>query len=91
MVVELSLKTLIHLEADPDRTAWGRNIERLCAQLSETNRRAVLPLLELPGAWRTEAVHHSTGQGIEASSEVLACRAASYAAAQFPADDSNGA
>ncbi len=102
MVVELSLKTLIHLEADPDRAARGHNIGRLCAQLSETHRRAVLPLLEPPGAdaitpWRTEAGCRSTGQGLEASSEMLAglaraaCRAVSYAAGWFPADDPNGA
>lgn len=102
MVVELSLKTLIHLGADPDRSPWGHNIGRLCAQLSETHRKAVLPLLESPGAdaitpWRTEAVYHSTGQGLEASSEVLAglaraaCRTASYAAGQFPADEPDAA
>ena len=98
MVVELSIKTLIHLGADSDRTAWGHNIERLCALLSEPHRSAVPPLLEPLGAdaitpWRTEAVHHRTGQGLEVSSAVLsdlaqaACRVASYTADRFPSDE----
>ena len=93
MAVELAVKALIHLESDPDRPAWGRDIGKLCARLPEPHRSTLSALLEPLGAdeitpWRTDAVY---GSGIEVSPELLAdlartaCRAASYAAGRFPA------
>ena len=102
MVVELSLKALIHLEADSDQAAWGHDIGRLCARLPEPHRSAVPALLSPLGAdaitpWRTEAVYHRTGQGLEVSAEGLsglaraACRVVSYTAERFPADEPDAA
>ena len=97
MVIELSVKALIHLEADAGRTAWGHDIEELCSRLSEPHRSAVAALLEPVDPdeitlWHTEAVYLRTGRGLEVSAEVLAelaraaCRVASYTADRFPAD-----
>ena len=95
MAVELALKSLIHLGSDPARPAWGRDIGELCAQLAEPHR-SVLPALLAPlGAdaitpWHTDAVY---GANIAATPELLAdlartaCRVASYAVDQFPADE----
>ena len=93
MAVELAVKALIHLESDPDQPAWGHDIGKLCARLSEPRRRVLSVLLEPLGAdeitpWRTDAVY---GSDIDATPEMLedlartACRVASYTAGRFPA------
>ena len=98
MAVELALKSLIHLEADPERPPWGHNIEKLCAQLPEPQRGEILALLEPLGAdaitpWHTDAVYGRSGQDTDASPELLAelartaCRVASYVVGRFPADN----
>ena len=96
--VELAVESLIHLQSDPDGPAWGRDIGKLCARLSEPHRSALQSLMEPLGAekitpWHIRAVYHRAGQEPDAAPELLAdlartaCRVASYAAGQFPARD----
>ena len=84
--VELAVKALIHLGSDPEGTPWGRDIEKLCAQLSEPHRGVLSSMLEPLGA------REITPQDPDAAPELLgemartACRVAVYAADRFPAD-----
>ena len=95
--VELAVKALIHLGADPERTPWEHDIEKLCAQLSEPHRSVLTSMLEPLGARRitprrTDAVYGRPGRDPGAAPELLgemartACRVAVYAADLFPAD-----
>ena len=95
--VELAVKALIHLGSDPEGTPWGRDIEKLCAQLSEPHRGVLTSMLEPLGARRitprrTDAIYGRSGQDPDAAPELLgemartACRVAVYAADRFPAD-----
>ena len=91
MTVELAIKALIHLEADPDRPPWGHDIGKLCGLLTEPHRSAILLLLEPLGAdaitpWHTDAVYGDTDTTPELLTFLarVACRVASYVADQFP-------
>ncbi len=93
MAVELALKSLIHLEADPERPPRGHDIGKLCDKLAEPHRSALPALLEPLGAdaitpWRIAAFYGDTEIPTELLADLArtACRAASYVVGRFPAD-----
>jgi len=97
LVVETSVKALIHLHPERAGPAWGHNLDKLCDQIAQPHRDEVRARLELIGAadinlWQQRARYgHTSGRHETATPELVekmahaACSAASFAAARLEA------
>ena len=94
-VVEASIKSLIHLAAAPGAEAWGHDIAKLCNQMVEPHRSALVALLKPHGPEAISRRHvlaryQAEGRGPAATPEMVtaltrtACRIATYVTDRFP-------
>lgn len=94
-IVEVALKALIHLSADRETPAWGHDINKLCADLTDTHRRAVRSLMSESMAdeitrWHMRSRYWDDQRLDDPATPEMAeefaragCAVASYAARQF--------